>query len=340
MKIVRTDAELECPLMDQTLRDWGHDLVLLLDGTSEKHLIEHTRDADLILMCYTPITANVINNAANLRGIVKYGVGIDAIDIPAAQARGIPVVNVPEYAEETVAEGAFAMMIALAKRLKPIGRAMELGGWIWPETRWLANDLAGKTLGIIGAGRIGKSMARMAGAGFRMRVLGYDPGKPSDHFATSNIEPRDDLHQMLAECDFVSVHATLSDGSRHVLGQTELNCLRPHAIIINSARGALIDEEALTNMLLDGKLGGAGLDVYSQEPLNQTDHPMRALYDLDIVILHPHLTFFTLEAMERLEQDTLDRCRELLTGRPVLVKSRDPRLRNQQQGVCFSNDRN
>ncbi len=178
-KAVRTDRELECPEIDAGLRAAGCDLVLLPDGISEGDLIAEVRDADLLLMCYTPITARVIDAAAKLKGIVKYGVGIDAIDIPAAIARGIPVVNVPEYAEETVAEGAFALMIALARKLLPIGREMAAKGWAWPTPQWLGLDLAGRTLGLVGTGKIGRSMARMA-SGFRMRVIGFDPYVSAD----------------------------------------------------------------------------------------------------------------------------------------------------------------
>ena len=175
IKVVRTDRELQCPRVDAVLRERGFELVLLPDGVSEDDLISATRDAHLILMCYTPITARVISEARKLKGIVKYGVGIDAIDIPAASERGVVVVNVPEYAEETVAEGAFALMISLAKKLIPLEREMRTSGWAWPEQKWLGSDLAGKVLGLVGVGRIGRSMARMAGAGFRMHVLGYDP---------------------------------------------------------------------------------------------------------------------------------------------------------------------
>ncbi len=168
-KAVRTDRELECPEIDSGLRALGCDLVLLPDGVSEDELAAAVRDADLLLMCYTPVTARMIAAAPKLKGIVKYGVGIDAIDISAAMAHGIPVVNVPEYAEETVAEGAFALMIALAKKLMPIGREMAARGWAWPMPQWQGLDLAGSTLGLVGTGKIGRSMARMAG-GFRMRV--------------------------------------------------------------------------------------------------------------------------------------------------------------------------
>ena len=157
------------------MRAAGVEVVTLPDGVSEEALIAEVCDADLLLMCYTPVTARVIDAAQKLKGIVKYGVGIDAIDIAAARARRIPVVNVPEYAEETVAEGAFALMIALAKKLLPISRAMAADGWAWPTQQWRGVDLAGRTLGLVGTGRIGRSMARMAGQGFRMRVLGYNP---------------------------------------------------------------------------------------------------------------------------------------------------------------------
>ena len=194
MKIVRTDRELECPHVDAVLRERGHDLVLLPDGIGEDELVEATRDADLILMCYTPVTVRVIEGAKQLRAIVKYGVGIDAIDIDAAKTHRVPVVNVPEYAEETVAEGAFALMIALAKKLVPLDRTMHRDGWAWPQQAWLTNVIAGKTLGLVGVGRIGRSMARMAGQGFRARVLGYDPNVTADTMRALGVEKVDDLH--------------------------------------------------------------------------------------------------------------------------------------------------
>jgi len=180
--IVRTDRELEVPRVDAALRAEGHTLVLLPDGVSEDALAAAVAEADLLLMCYTPITARVIAAAPRLKGIVKYGVGIDAIDIEAAKARAIPVVNVPEYAEETVAEGAMTLMLALAKRLKPIQRAMDSQGWAWPTEAWMGHDLSGKTLGLVGLGKIGTNVARMAGAGFRMRVLAYDPNADAARF--------------------------------------------------------------------------------------------------------------------------------------------------------------
>jgi D-3-phosphoglycerate dehydrogenase len=336
MKIVRTDAELELPRVDRRLREYGATLVVLPETTSTGELGDAVRDADLLLMCYASIPARVIDEATRLKGIVKYGVGIDAIDIDAAIRNGIPVVNVPEYAEETVAEGAIALMLALAKKYKPIGREMDTQGWAWPTSRWLAADLAGKTLGLVGVGRIGTNVARMGGQGFRMQVLGFDPYVDAPTMARLGVEKCENLHDMLARCDIVSVHTVLSRETRHLLGERELACMKRSAYLVNVSRGAIVDEAALVGALDRQQIAGAGLDVYEQEPLAQSGHPLSPLYAMDNVILWPHLTFYTAEAMQRLEDETLERCFEILEGRPVLVKSHDPRLRAQRAGVRFA----
>ncbi len=336
IKVVRTDRELECPRVDRILRDKGVQLVLLPEGVSQRQLLTQTRDADLILMCYTPIDKRVIDNAVNLKGIVKYGVGIDAIDIGAAMARNIPVVNVPQYAEETVAEGAFALMIALAKKLLPIHAQMNQCGWVWPGNHWLGCDLAGKTIGLVGTGRIGRSMARMAGAGFRMRVLGFDPYVDETIMQRHGIEKIADLDAMLGQCDVVTIHCVLNKKTEKLLGRKELAGMKSSATLINVSRGAIVDEQALLEALKSGKIAAAGLDVFSQEPLNRHHHRLCELYTMDNVLLFPHLTFYTEEAMQRLEDETLNRCFEILEGREVQITSTDPRLRAQVHGVQFS----
>ena len=332
-KVVRVDRELEMPHTDATLRAWGGHLVTLPDGTPEEVLARELADADLLLMCYAPITARVIAGASRLKAIVKYGVGIDAIDIDAARAHGVPVVNVPAYAEETVAEGAFMLLMALAKRVKPLQRQMEREGWAWPEARWLAHDLAGRTLGLVGLGRIGRSMARMAAA-FRMTTLAYNPGL-APHDVPADVTLCDTLAEMLPRCDAVSIHCTLNPGSRHLMGAAQFAAMKPGAWLVNVSRGEICDEAALVEALRSGQLGGAGLDVYGREPLALSGHPLSALFGMDNVLLWPHLTFYTHEAMQRLEQETLARCLEALRGEPLTVASRDPRLRAQQRGVRF-----
>jgi D-3-phosphoglycerate dehydrogenase len=335
MKVVRTDRELSCPGIDAGLVSKGARLITLPEDVTEEELAREASDADLLLTCYASITSRVIKEGKRLKGIVKYGVGIDAIDIGAARRRGIPVVNVPDYAEATVAEGAFAFMIALAKRLPGISQAVQQEGWIWPEPRWLGQDLAGKTLALIGAGRIGRRMARMAGAGFDMRVIAYDPYVQAADLLETNIQKMDDLEQAIGEADIISVHCVLNEQTRHLLGAAQIARLKPSAILINVSRGALIDEGALVRAVVDGRVAGVALDVYGQEPLARSGHPLSALYGRENVILFPHMTFYTREAMQRLEEETLRRCSEILEGAKVLVKSNDPRLRAQTSGVRF-----
>jgi D-3-phosphoglycerate dehydrogenase len=195
-------------------------------------------------------------------------------------------------------------------------------------------DLGGRTLGLVGTGKIGRSMARMA-AGFRMRVIGFDPHVSAETMRAGGIEKIAGLHALLAASDVVSIHAVLNDESRHLIGGLELGLMKPSAFLINVSRGAIVDEAALVVALGEKVIAGAALDVFSQEPLTPDGHPMSALYGQDNVILSPHLTFYTAEAMARLTEETLARSREILEGQLLLVKSHDPRLRAQQKGVVF-----
>ena len=232
---------------------------MLPDGVSEDALIAEVRDADLLLMCYTPITARVIAAAPKLKGIVKYGVGIDAIDIAAARARRIPVVNVPEYAEETVAEGAFALMIALAKKLHAdLARDGDARAGPGRRSDGAGIDLAGNTLGLVGTGRIGRSMARMAGTGFACACSATIRMPRRETMREAGIEKRDDLHAMLAESDFVSIHAVLNDETRHLIGARELAAMKPSAFLINVSRGAIVDEAALVRALQEKRIARRG----------------------------------------------------------------------------------
>ncbi len=333
-RVVRIDREREMGRVDAQLRAWGGDLAVLPDGTPEDVLTRATADAELLLTCYARITRQVLAGAPKLRAVVKYGVGIDTIDLEAARSLRIPVVNVPAYAEETVAEGAFMLLMALFKQVKPIQRAMQADGWVWPESRWLGHDLAGKTVGLVGLGRIGRRMARLAEA-FRMQVLASNPGL-SQADAPPGVQLFDDLDAMIQRCDVVSIHCVLNATTRHLIGATQIGLMKPGAFLVNVSRGEIVDETALVRALAQRRIAGAALDVYGREPLTSAGHPMSALYAMDNVLLWPHLTFYTHEAMRRLEDETLARSREALEGGPVTVVSRDSRLRSQIHGVRFA----
>ena len=326
VRIVRTDAEIECNDIDTWFTAKGAELILLPGDISETDLCSAVADASLILMCYTTISANVIEAASQLRGIVKYGVGIDAIDISAATKRGIPVVNVPEYAEQTVAEGAFCLMLALVKKLLPIHQAMQQSGWINPTSEWMGNDIHGKCVAIVGAGRIGRAFARMAGQGFGARVIAYDPNADAGELHALGIDKTDSLHDLLKQADIVSMHTVLKESTRTMIGAEEFAAMRRQPVFINVSRGALVDESALLNALNSKQISAAGLDVFTNEPLNRSSHALASLYERSNVIMTPHMTFYTQEAMQRLTDDTLARCEEILLGNSVTIRSNDPRL--------------
>lgn len=336
MQVVRTDAEIDCKDIDDAIRQAGAELVLLSESCSEEKLVEATCRADVLLMCYTPITRSVIASAQRLKGIVKYGVGIDAIDMAAAAEFGIPVVNVPDYADNTVAEAAFCMTLCLLRKLMPMTAAIQSSGWLYPVPEWLGRDLAGKTVALIGTGHIGQAYARMAGPGFQARVIAYDPYRSEGEMAALGIEKYQNLHAMLAVADIVSVHCVLNDETLHLVGEAEFDAMLRQPVFVNVSRGAIVDEDAMIRALDSGRISGAGLDVFSQEPMAQSDHPLASLYGRDNVILLPHLAFYTVEAMQRLTNDTLDRCAEILGQSPVTINSTDPRLRSQAGRLTFT----
>eukprot|EP00759_Apiculatamorpha_spiralis_P005043 PhF_6_TR13006/c0_g1_i1/m.20601/K00058/serA, PHGDH; D-3-phosphoglycerate dehydrogenase / 2-oxoglutarate reductase len=329
--IVKNDITLDIP---NTIRDLTpHARFVHTPDDEEETNLKHISDASILLTCYAKVTERIINSAPKLKGIVKYGVGIDQIDTVAAKKKGVVVVNVPQYAENTVAEMAFALMIDLMKKLhvQQLGMQKE---WLWPNTeRWLGYDLEGKTIGIVGLGLIGSSFARMC-KGFLMNVIAYDPYRSEEYFAARGVKKVSSMEDLVTSSDIVAMHSVLNSETRHILSRDLIAKLKPSAIVINTARGALIDEVALVDALVEKRVAAAGLDVFSQEPVEHSGHPMSQLYPLvneGRVLLTPHLAFYTKEAMKRLEDETTERCLEILQDRPVLVKSKDPRLQGQSK---------
>ena len=313
--VLRTDAELEMGASWDAEAKRGFQ-VLTAEQDQVETFVRLVPEADLIFTCYAPITAEVFAAGRRLRGIVKYGVGVDSIDLEAASKLGIPVAHCPDYGTDTVADQAFALLISSARRITQIDREMRKAGWLWPATEYQGVDVAGKTLGIIGFGRIGKAMARRA-AGFGLRCLVYDPFVPHDLEGWDNLRFTQ-LDEVLQEADFLSLHCVLTDQTRHIIDRCALQQMKNKAILVNVSRGALIDQAALIEALESGQIAGAGFDVFENEPLDQT-HPY---YELDKVILSPHFAFYTQEAYQRLESQCLTAITELLAGRmPSHVKN-------------------
>ena len=278
---------------------------------TEEVLCKEIADADLLMVVYAKVTSRVISSAPKLKGIVRCGIGVDNIDLQAATARKIPVVNVPDYAIETVADHAFALLISLARKITLADRAMKAknwGPWTSPPEQYRGIDLEGKTLGLVGLGRIGRALVRRAEA-FNMNLLAFDPYVQEDQLKGTSVRLVA-LEELLKKSDFVSVHAALTPKTRGLIGEKQLRMMKNTAYIVNTSRGQLIDEKALLRALMEEWIAGAGLDVFEKEPPD-IDNP---LFELENVVLTPHIAWYTEEAMRRLESMAVQRAIELLRG--------------------------
>jgi D-3-phosphoglycerate dehydrogenase len=238
----------------------------------------------------------------------RAGIGVDNIDLEAATERGIVVVNAPTGNIISAAEHAIALMMALARHIPDASASLKSGHW--DRKRFMGLEVRGKTLGILGLGQVGSEVTRRA-RGLEMRVIAHDPFVPEERARALGIELVP-FQQLLRESDFLTVHTTLSEKTRSLIGEAELKEMKPTARLINTARGGIVNEEALEKALSEGRLAGAALDVFEKEPL--TDHP---LFGNEQVIATPHLGASTAEAQERVSQDVAEQIIAVLKGEPA-----------------------
>jgi lactate dehydrogenase-like 2-hydroxyacid dehydrogenase len=239
------------------------------------------------------IDAPLLEKAGDkLKLIANFGAGVDHIDVPAANARGIAVTNTPGVLTEDTADLTLALIMAVSRRIVEGANVVQAGGFKgWNPTWMMGHRVTGKRLGIIGMGRIGAAVARRAKA-FGLQIH-YHNRKPVSHVVSDELEATywDSLDQMLARVDIVSVHTPATPSSFHLLSARRLKLLQPHAVVINTARGSIIDEQALADLLAEGKIAGAGLDVFEQEPRINPK-----LLKLPSAVLLPHMGSATVEA--------------------------------------------
>ena len=245
----------------------------------------------LVVRSETKVTAAMIGKAPKLKIIARAGMGTDTIDVEEASRRRIPVLTAPGANSNSVAEYTFALLLALARKVTPA--AVSLGSGKWDRKAFEGTELRGKTLGLIGVGRIGSRVATIA-KGFGMTVVGNDPGINAETAENLGLDliPLDALMQ---RADVISLHARLNTATRHLIDERRLNLVKKGLLVVNTARGALIDDAALAKALADGRVGGAALDVYDPEPLT-ADSVLRTAPN---VLLTPHLAASTLEAQTR-----------------------------------------
>jgi D-3-phosphoglycerate dehydrogenase len=262
----------------------------------------------LMVRSETKVTAKVIEAGKKLQVIARAGVGIDNIDVEAATQRGIVVVNAPTANTMAAAEHSIALMLALARHIPQAHDSLRSGAW--KRQNFVGVEVRNKTLGIVGLGNVGSEVARRV-QGFQMRVLGYDPYVSPEHARNLRVELVP-LEQIIREADFITLHLPLTPQSKNMIGAKELSLMKPTVRIINCARGGLIDEQALDQALRDGKVAGAALDVFAQEP--PKDSP---LLKNERVIVTPHLGASTQEAQANVAIDAAEQIISVLNGQPV-----------------------
>jgi len=258
----------------------------------EKEVIK----ADALISLVTdPIDAELMDMAPNLKVIANYAVGYDNIDVFAAAQRGITVTNTPDVLTHATADLTWALILACARRVVESERFMRNGMWkAWTPTLMVGKDVYGATLGLIGFGRIGQAVAKRA-IGFDMKVMYFDSQRNPDAEKQTGAQYAP-LEGLLTESDFVSVHLPLSDRTRHMIGKAEFSAMKRDAIFINTARGAVVNEAELIEALQSGVIGGAGLDVYEQEPLPLDSN----LFQLANVVMVPHIGSASLAARRKM----------------------------------------
>jgi lactate dehydrogenase-like 2-hydroxyacid dehydrogenase len=274
-------------------------------------LLTHTAGAEgLISLLTDAIDVRLIAGAPRLRAISNYAVGTDNIDLAAAAGRGIPVGNTPDVLTDATADLAFALLLAAARKLPEAARAVRDGDWLtWEPAAHLGQSVHGATLGIVGLGRIGRAVAQRA-RGFEMEVLatatGTAPGLPLD--------------ALLERSDFVSLHCPLTVATHHLIDASALRRMRPTAILVNTARGPIVDQAALQRALEDGTIAGAALDVTDPEPM-APDHPLLAAPNL---LVTPHIGSATTVARERMAELAVENLLAGLAGRPMPHQANAP----------------
>lgn len=285
----------------------GHELRFDGNVANPDEIVERAGEADAVLNCDVPMPAQVIRRLEHCRVIARYGIGVDTIDIDAATAHGILVTNVPDYCIDEVSDHALALILSLARGVIRLDRGVRAGAWEIsgaPTTR----RLRGRTLGLVGFGRIARALAGKAGT-IGLVVSAYDPYVPDDDIRAAGAQPQS-LSDLLRTADIVSIHVPLTAETRHLIDRAGLELMKPDALLVNTSRGAVVDTAALQDALDSGDLAGAGLDVLEIEPPD----PLDPLLEREDVVVTPHAAFFSEESVAELQRKASEQVVVALAG--------------------------
>lgn len=274
---------------------------------TEEDVIEACKDADGLLNQYAPISRKVIENLDNCKVIARYGVGVNTVDLEAATEKGIVVGNVTDYCMDEVSDHAFSLLMACARKVVRLNQEVKNGNWDF-KVGMPIYRLRGSVLGLVGFGKIPQSLAKKAQA-FGIQVVAHDPFVPKEVAEELDVELMV-LNELCEKADYVSVHAPLVESTRGMISDEQFNHMKEKSFIINTARGPVIDEQALIRALQEGKIAGAGLDVVEEEPISK-DNP---LLSMENVILNPHVAWHSEEAGAELQRKTAQNVADVLLG--------------------------
>ncbi|AGB05387.1 phosphoglycerate dehydrogenase-like oxidoreductase [Aciduliprofundum sp. MAR08-339] len=279
--------------------------VVDLTSVPKDELSKHVGDLDaIIIRSATKVRKDMIDAAKNLKAIGRAGVGLDNVDVEYAKSKGIKVINTPGATSISVAELTIGLILAVMRKIAYADREMRRGSW--PKKKCKGIEMYGKTLGIIGIGRIGREVAKRAKA-FGMRIVYYDVYRPDENTEKElGLEYRD-LDTLISEADVITLHVPLVPETKHLINAERISKMKDGAIIINAARGGIVDEDALYDALKSGKLYGAALDVYENEPLKESK-----LFELDNVVLTPHIGAQAKEGQTRAGLEVAKKIAEVL----------------------------
>ena len=308
--VVITDCDHGSIVPEEALLRGAGVEIRLHQAQAEDDVIAVAKEADGLILQYARITGRVLDALPRCRVVARYGVGYDTIDVEAAAARGVVACNVPDYCMQEVSDHALALTLALWRGIVLYDRAIRIGTWSAEMKKPMAR-LAGRVLGIIGLGRIGSQLARKA-AGVGMTVIGCDPYLADWPQGVRRV----DLDTLLREADVVSLNLPLNAETRHLISEAALRKMKPTALLVNTARGGVLDTAALCRALQEGWIGGAALDVLEQEPIA----PDSPLLSLPNVILAPHAAWYSQESIVDLKRKTAEAVLAVLRGqRPYSV---------------------
>ncbi len=267
-------------------------------------VIEQCADADALLVQWARVDAQVLDQLTRLKVIVRFGIGVDMIDIPAATARGVAVCNTPDYCTAQVATHAMTLLLTLARSINSVQAAVNEQHWGFKAVSRPIYNLPGQTLGLVGLGRIGRRVSEMARA-FGLKVIAFDP------YATSTDIPLVSLSELLSQADYISLHSPLTNETQNMFNTETLRAMKPTAYLINTSRGGLVDSVDLNVALRKGTIAGAALDVLSTEPPDWRD-PLLSAPNL---ILTPHLAWYSLGAPEEMRGEAAGALAQILDGK-------------------------